>query len=455
LKVLGSRVLIVDDDREITRAIGLRLSNAGFKPLMAFDGQQGLEMVLGDRPDAIILDLRMPVMDGFTLLEKLQNSVHTRNIPAIILSADAADKARLKALRAGATYFVEKPYRAQDLIEALSVTLERRRSNTLPPDTRQIETASSESTESTPLPTEPPERSKERSKMSATAAAPEPEANRRVLIADDDPAVVRALSVRCRKLGLEVETAENGLQAILKATRNPPRLLILDINMPEADGFRVCEWLLDPTRPPVDVVMLTGRDDSDTLMRCDSFGAFYVPKNHETWDTIKSIMGEILDIDEGTLAAVGAQRTSFGGEAPPAVREKRNKVLIVEDDADLARALDRRLKKCGAETLIASNGIEAFRMATKELPDVIIADYVMPEGGGHYLLWRLKSTDATRHIPVIMITGQSFEAGTEHSMGRETTGRSGAVKMFHKPLDTDALFRELAQHCSIQYQPHN
>ena len=243
-----------------------------------------------------------------------------------------------------------------------------------------------------------------------------------MLIADDDPAVVRALSVRCKKLGLEVETAENGLQAILKASRNPPRLLILDINMPEADGFRVCEWLLDPQRPPVDVVMLTGRDDSDTLVRCDSFGAFYVPKNHETWDTIKSIMGEILDIDDATLAASSAPRSSFGGEAPPVVREKRNKVLIVEDDADLARALERRLQKCGAETMIASNGIEAYRMAMKELPDAIIADYVMPEGGGHYLLWRLKSTDSTKHIPVIMITGQTFEPGTEHSIGRDVVG---------------------------------
>jgi CheY-like chemotaxis protein len=432
MKVSEPRVLIVDDDREIARAIGLRLSKAGFTPVMAFDGQQGLTIAQSDPPDAIVLDLRMPVMDGFTLLERLQNSVHTRNIPAIILSADAADKARLRALRAGATFFVEKPYKAQDLIEALNTTLERRR--------RQL-------TES--LPFEP----RERSTMSATASAPEHETNRRVLIADDDPAVVRALSVRCKKLGLEVETAENGLQAILKASRNPPRLLILDINMPEADGFRVCEWLLDPQRPPVDVVMLTGRDDSDTLVRCDSFGAFYVPKNHETWDTIKSIMGEILDIDDATLEASSAPRSSFGGDAPPVVREKRNKVLIVEDDADLARALERRLKKCGAETLIASNGIEAYRMAMKELPDAIIADYVMPEGGGHYLLWRLKSTDSTKHIPVIMITGQTFEAGTEHSIGRDIVGRSGAVKFFRKPLDTDALFRELSQHTSINYAP--
>ena len=96
-----TRVLIVDDDREITRAIGLRLSNVGFKPIMAYNGQEGLEVVQKNPPDAIILDLRMPVMDGFQLLEKLQNSVHTRSIPAIILSADAADKARLKALAGG------------------------------------------------------------------------------------------------------------------------------------------------------------------------------------------------------------------------------------------------------------------------------------------------------------------------------------------------------------------
>jgi CheY-like chemotaxis protein len=430
-------VLIVDDDREITRAIGLRLSKAGFHPIMAFNGQEGLDAVRENAPDAIVLDLRMPVMDGFSLLEKLQNSVHTRNIPAIILSADTADKARLKVLRAGATYFVEKPYRAQDLIDALSISLER----------RQV-------AESTPF-----SETRERKMAAASgsiadrpAASDRPPPSRKVLIADDDPAVVRALSLRCRKLGLEVDTAENGLQAILKASRNPPRLLILDLNMPEADGFRVCEWLLDADRPPIDVVMLTGRNDSDTLTRCDSFGAFYVPKNQDTWDMIKSILGEVMEIDAETLAASVAPRRFRNEDLE--VRSTKNKVLIVEDDLDIVHALERRLQKVGAQTFVATNGVEAFRIALKERPDAIIADYIMPEGGGHYLLWRLKSTEATRHIPVIIVTGQSFEMGTEHAAEREALGRNGAVKFFRKPIDTDALFRELSQHCTIQYTPH-
>jgi CheY-like chemotaxis protein len=275
--------------------------------------------------------------------------------------------------------------------------------------------------------------------------------NRRVLIADDDAAVVRALSVRCKKLGLEVETAENGLQAILKATRNPPRLLILDINMPEADGFRVCEWLLDPKRPPLDVVMLTGRSDGETLVRCESFGAFYVPKSSETWENVKAILGDVLDLDEATLNADSARRKEV---ADRVLSQARNRVMIVEDDATLALALERRLHKYGAEVTLAPNGLEAYRMAVKDPPDAIIADYVMPEGGGHYLLWRLKSTDSTKHIPVIMITGQRLEAGTEHPLERDV-GRGGAVRFFRKPVDVDALLQELSQHCSINYSPRS
>jgi CheY-like chemotaxis protein len=422
--VSAVNVLIVDDDREIVRAIELRLRNSGFEPMVAFDGQEGLQTAQRNRPDVILMDLRMPIMDGFTMLERLQNSVHTANIPAIILSADSADRARLKALRGGATYFVEKPYKSDDLIQALTAALTPKRA----------------------APSSEP-----REHIMPIASEIEVEPNRRVLIADDDPAVVRALSVRCKKLGLEVETAENGLQAILKAQRNPPRLLILDINMPEADGFRVCEWLLDPRRPPVDVVMITGRDDSDTLVRCDSFGAFYVPKNQDTWETIKSIMTDILDIDEAALEAADTVRVGVAED--DLGRQARTKILIVDDDADLARALARRLTKCGAETLTASNGVEAYRLAVRERPNAIIADYAMPEGGGHYLLWRLKSTEATKHIPIIMITGQRFEPGTDSPIERESTGRSGAVALLRKPLDTDALFKELSQHCSIQYSP--
>jgi CheY-like chemotaxis protein len=134
-------------------------------------------------------------------------------------------------------------------------------------------------------------------------------------------------------------------------------------------------------------------------------------------------------------------------------QQKHNKILVVDDDKDLTHGLARRLSKCGARTLTASNGVEAFRIAMRERPDAIIADYVMPEGSGHYLLWRLKSTEVTKDIPVIMITGQRLEPGVESGLALESTGRGGAVAFMRKPLDNDALLKELSHHCAIKYSP--
>ena len=116
-------VLVVDDDRDLVRAVGMRLGQAGFRALAAFDGEAGLAIARRDRPAAIILDLRMPLMDGFALLAELHRFPSTAGIPAIVLSADAADRARLRALTGSAAYFVEKPYAPRDLIVALNAAL--------------------------------------------------------------------------------------------------------------------------------------------------------------------------------------------------------------------------------------------------------------------------------------------------------------------------------------------
>ena len=80
----------------------------------------------------------------------------------------------------------------------------------------------------------------------------------RMLIADDDPLIVKLLADRCRRVGFDVETATNGLQALIKANRSHPDVMVIDVNMPEADGLTVCARLLDPSRRPLNVVVVTG-----------------------------------------------------------------------------------------------------------------------------------------------------------------------------------------------------
>jgi CheY-like chemotaxis protein len=117
------RLLVVDDDPGVLYVLGFRLRAAGYDVVTAANGAAGLEAVATEHPAAIVLDLRMPKMDGFTVLSKLCESEVTRSIPVIVLSANVVERARHRALDLGARYFLEKPYDARRLIEAIRSVL--------------------------------------------------------------------------------------------------------------------------------------------------------------------------------------------------------------------------------------------------------------------------------------------------------------------------------------------
>jgi CheY-like chemotaxis protein len=93
----------------------------------------------------------------------------------------------------------------------------------------------------------------------------------KVLIADDDPSIVQFLASRCAKLGFDVETATNGLNALVVAQKARPDVLIVDVNMPEVDGLSLCFHLLRPDARNLDVIVVTGKTDEETLERCGGF----------------------------------------------------------------------------------------------------------------------------------------------------------------------------------------
>ena len=116
------RVLVIDDDREIVQGLCKRLAFAGFDVRTAFDGVEGLEAARAEPPDAILLDIRMPRMDGLSVLRKLRLDDATRNTPVIMLSASLRD--RQTALDEGARFFVQKPYESQAVLAALTAAAE-------------------------------------------------------------------------------------------------------------------------------------------------------------------------------------------------------------------------------------------------------------------------------------------------------------------------------------------
>ncbi len=119
------KILIVDDERDIVKALMIRLQGAGYEVVTAFDGAQGVFMAHKEKPDLIILDIRMPAGDGFSVAQRLKRSIHTFSIPVIFLTGSPEKNAAEKAMALGARFFVKKPYDPEELLDAIKRALEK------------------------------------------------------------------------------------------------------------------------------------------------------------------------------------------------------------------------------------------------------------------------------------------------------------------------------------------
>lgn len=267
----------------------------------------------------------------------------------------------------------------------------------------------------------------------------------KVLIADDDPGVVQFLADRCLKMGFEVQTAGNGMQALIMARQGRPDFLIVDVNMPEVDGLSLCAHLLDPTNRPLEVVVVTGNPDPETIERCEAFGAVYGRKGPDLWNIVRSALIERFPEIAFNLAK--AESSLVG-----AAMRMRPRVLVVDDDPDVGLFLGSRLRKAGADALFAPSGIRAYQIALREKPSVILSDYFMPDGDANYLLNKLRSTPATANIPVFVMSGRRLEDLTIANLRRKIGDLPGAVRLFKKPFDTNELFLALQEYCALEYR---
>jgi DNA-binding response OmpR family regulator len=119
------KILIVDDERDIVKALMIRLQGAGYEVVPAFDGAQGVFMAHKEKPDLIILDIRMPAGDGFSVAQRLKRSTQTLTIPVIFLTGSPEKNAEEKAMALGARFYIKKPYDAEELLDAVKRALDK------------------------------------------------------------------------------------------------------------------------------------------------------------------------------------------------------------------------------------------------------------------------------------------------------------------------------------------
>ncbi len=117
------RILIVDDEPGIVQSLSIRLRSNGFDVISADNGDSGIALAKSESPDLILLDLRMPGMDGFDVLRMLKEFDATHDTPVITLSANVVEKSRVEALALGSRCFIEKPFDGSKVISKIKSLL--------------------------------------------------------------------------------------------------------------------------------------------------------------------------------------------------------------------------------------------------------------------------------------------------------------------------------------------
>jgi two-component system alkaline phosphatase synthesis response regulator PhoP/two-component system response regulator VicR len=110
------KILVVDDQKHIVRLVQVTLERAGYEVVCAYDGLEALEQVAKERPEMVVLDVMMPRMDGFEVLQRLQADPSLQTIPVIMLTAKAQDADIFKGWSQGVSSYLVKPFNPRELL---------------------------------------------------------------------------------------------------------------------------------------------------------------------------------------------------------------------------------------------------------------------------------------------------------------------------------------------------
>ena len=124
---MKKRILVAEDDAAVREVLGLYLKDAGYEFLSAANGKEGIQLAKEKQPDAVIVDIMMPEMDGYEMIRELRTF---SDIPVMILSARAFEEDRIKGLSLGADVYVDKPFRPREVIAYVDAMLRRRDTET-------------------------------------------------------------------------------------------------------------------------------------------------------------------------------------------------------------------------------------------------------------------------------------------------------------------------------------
>jgi CheY-like chemotaxis protein/HAMP domain-containing protein len=380
----GDRViLVIEDDPPFAKVLCDTCHARGLKCLAAPTGEAGLALAADHLPDGIILDIRLPGMDGWTLLGALKDDIRTRHIPVHVISVE---EAATESLRKGAIAHATKPLSREALEQAF---------------TRIEEIAARQ--------------------------------NRRVLIVEDDAVVRRKVKQLIGDGDVQVDEAATGDQALAALRDTHYDCLVLDLRLPDMDGGALLKRAEDQglALPPVIVHTardLTEQEERDLRERAESIVIKDVRSQERLLDEVSLFLHRTLkDMPEGKARMIRDLH-----EADSLLKDK--KVLVVDDDLRATFAIARLLAQRGLRPLKAESGERALRLLDQEPEmDLVLMDVMMPGMDGYETMRRIRAQERFRKLPIIALTAKAMPGD------RNKCIEAGACDYLPKPVEPERL----------------
>jgi len=381
-------LLIVEDDPHYARVLCDLARDKGFKVLVALRGAEALALAREFHPTAVSLDVFLPDMLGWTVLNHLKQDPATRHIPVQMLTLD---EDRQHGLARGAFAFVTKPTSPVELESALSRIKEY--------------------------------------------AAPR---RKRLLIVEDNPA--EQLSIR-ELLGYEdidVVVAATGAEALEMVSNESFDCAVLDLRLPDMSGFDILERIRDnPDVKDLPVVVFTGKELSpEEDARLHTLARSVVVKGVESPERLLDETALFLHRVVADLPQEKQRMLDRLHRSDEALLSK--KVLVVDDDMRNIFALSSVLERRGMVVLTAGTGREAISML-ESTPDVaiVLMDIMMPEMDGYATMQVIRQNASFRRLPIIALTAKAMKGDREKCL------EAGASEYLAKPVNTEQLLSAL------------
>ncbi|MBW4470460.1 MAG: response regulator [Stenomitos rutilans HA7619-LM2] len=377
-------LLIIEDDQHFVRILMEMARQQGFKVLASLRSQPGLLLAQTYKPDAIMLDLRLPDMDGWAVLDRLKRDPDTRHIPVHIVSADDEQQ---RSLQLGAIAYLQKPISPEALTQALvdiKGFVERQVKN--------------------------------------------------LLVVEDDP--VQAQSIRELIGNGDVFTSivGTGAEALAALQSQLFDCVVLDLGLPDMTGFDLIEQIKQqPAFTRLPIIVYTGREltpSQETQLR--RLAETIIVKDVRSPERLLDETALFLHRVQANLPEGKRQMLEQLHQSDPVLAHK--KVLIVDDDVRNIFALTSLLERYQMQVSYAENGVDGIAALQKH-PDIdlVLMDVMMPELDGYETTQAIRQVESFRSLPIIALTAKAMQGDREKCL------QAGASDYITKPVDAEQL----------------